>query len=114
MTVEPFSQLTMRIVPASTSRRNPATMSGTSTSTAAGIAITRIHWGTIGTSVQGSAALRANVRDRTAIAAVINVFNSQRIPGADPVAGRAILSTQRGQHLNDLSVDFGGDEPIPV
>src|SRR5439155_5030032 len=104
----------MRMVPASTSRRKLATMSGTSTSTAAGMAMTRIHWGNIGTSGQRSAALRANVRDRTAIAAVVNVFNSQRIPGADPDAGRAILGTQRGQQLHDLSVDFGSDEPIAV
>src|SRR5258705_4944253 len=114
MTVEPFSQLTMRIVPASTSRRNPATMSGTSTSTATGIATTRSHWGIIDSSEQRSDALRANVRDRTAIAAAINVFNPQRVPGANPDAGGAIFGTQGGQYLHDLSVDFGGDEPIPV
>src|SRR5882762_1614911 len=114
MTVEPFSQLTMRIVPASTSRRNPATISGTSTSTATGIATTRSHWGIINTSQQRSAALRANVRDRTAIAAAINVFNPQRVPGADTDTGDAVFRTQSSQDLHHLAVELGGHETVAV
>src|SRR5689334_16041320 len=104
----------MRMVPASTSRRNPATMSGTRMSTAAGIATTRSHWGIIDTSPQRSAACcaRADVRHRTTVAATIDVFNSQHIAGTNAGTGEAILGLQRREQLHDLAVDIHGDQPV--
>src|ERR1044071_6201169 len=106
----------MRMVPASTSRRNPATMSGTRTSTAAGIATTRSHWGIIDTSLQRCAAYsaRADVRNRTTVAATIDVFNSQHIAGTHPGAGEAIFGTQRREQLHDLAVDINGHQAAAV
>src|SRR5213592_1389591 len=96
----------MRIVPASTSRRNPATMSGTSTSTATGIATTRSHWGIMHTSQQG--------RHDDPLTAVVHFFNSKPIAGTDTDTGDAVFRTQCSQDLHHLAVEFGGHETVAV
>src|SRR6266513_1532248 len=109
MTVEPLSQLTIRIVPASTSRRNPATMKGSRTSTATGTATTRIHWG-IGTSIH----LRTDVRHRTTVPPAIHIFHAEAVAVANATAGGAVLRTQCSEHLDELAVDFCRDETLAV
>src|SRR5213592_2255886 len=89
-------------------------MSGMRTSTATGIATTRIHWGIIDTSPQRSAASRADVRHRTTVAATIDVFDSEQVPGANPDTGGSVFWSQRSQHLHDVAVDFGGHEAVAV
>src|SRR5256885_13537028 len=123
MTIEPLSQLTIRIVPASTSRRNPATMNGSRTSTAMGTATTRIHWG-IGTSPRECAAftrrhepsndLRTDVRNRTAVPPAIHVFHTEAVARANANAGGAVLRTQCPEHVYHLAVDFCRDEALAV
>src|SRR6266513_4412962 len=122
MTVEPLSQLTIRIVPASTSRRNPATMNGSRTSTAMGTATTRIHWG-IGTSRrewaftrrhEPSDDLRTDVRNRTTVPPAIHVFHTETVARANANAGGAVLRTQCSEHLYHLAVDFRRDETLAV
>src|SRR5881392_3300717 len=105
MTVEPLSQLTIRIVPASTSRRKPATMKGRRT----GTATTRIHWG-IDTSIH----LRTDVRHRTAVPPAIHIFHAEAVAGANANAGGAVLRTQCSEHLDELAVDFCRDETLAV
>src|SRR5437763_2406957 len=109
MTVEPLSQLTIRIVPASTSRRNTATMKGSRNSTATGTATTRIHW-VIGTSIH----LRTDVGHRTTVAPAIHIFHAEAVAGANANAGGAVLRTQCSEHLDELAVDFGRDETLAV
>src|SRR5690348_8523857 len=106
----------MRMVPASTSRRNPATMSGTSTRTATGIATTRSHWGVIDTSQLKSAAarLRADVRHCTAVAAAIYLLNPQPVAGPNADTGGAIFRTQCGENLYHLTVHFDGYQPLAI
>src|SRR5258705_77796 len=96
----------MRIVPASTSRRNPATMSGTSTSTATGIATTRSHWGIINTSEQG--------RHDEPLTAVVHFFNPKPIARPDKDTGDAVFRTQGCQDLHHLAVEVGGPETMAV
>src|SRR6185312_10227637 len=101
----------MRIVPASTSRRNPATMSGTRMSTAAGIATTRSHWGIIDTSQQRGTADTgggAHIRHHAAIAARVHIFNAEPVTSTDPSASNPVLRAQRGEQLHDLSIHFRG------
>src|SRR5205809_7767047 len=96
----------MRIVPASTSRRNPATMSGTSTSTATGIATTRSHRGIIDTSQHG--------RHDDPLTAVVHFFNPKPIAGTDTDTGDAALRTQCSPDLHHLAVEFAGHGTVAV
>src|SRR5690348_2521572 len=103
----------MRMVLASTSRRKPATMNGTRTSTATGIATARIHWG-IDTSPQRRAAYRPDVRHHTPIAAAVHIFDSEQVAGTDTDTGNTVFGTQRCKHLNDLAIDLRRHETVAV
>src|SRR5881396_1241103 len=122
MTVEPLSQLTIRIVPASTSRRKPATMKGRSTSTATGTATTRIHWG-IGTSPRKCgvhtpqrAVNPSPNRRTTPYSGSVGCPRPPRGGGrlSEPECRRRVLRTQRSEHLYDLAIDFCRDETLAV
>src|SRR5258705_10945497 len=100
------------MVPASTLRRKEATMTGSTNSTPNTMAATM-------SSVVGM----ANPREResavdrphdTAPARGVHVRDAQDVAGADADAAGAIVRSERGEELHDLTVDIDGDEPTAV
>src|SRR5215218_3151827 len=113
MTVPPCSQLTRRMVPASTLRRNDATIIGSTTSTPMTIAAMRM-------SVFMDGRMKEVVRspvgnaDDTAMARGVDAGNADEITGANPCAARAVVRGECGEQLHDLAVDVERDEPLAV
>src|SRR5215207_823345 len=113
MTVPPCSQLTSRMVPASTLRRNDATIIGSTTSTPMTIAAIRM-------SVFMDGRMKEVVRspvgdaDDTAMARGVDAGNADEITGANACAARAVVRGECGEQLHDLAVDVERDESLPV
>src|SRR5919202_824269 len=105
MTVPPCSQLTSRIVPASTLRRKDATIAGTTNSTPARMAIINIQGCRsicslrVGAQVGSNRGYRAagrpasppEVGDGAAVALAVHVLDAQPVAGAHAHPGRPVL-----------------------
>src|SRR4051812_24442437 len=104
MTVPPASQLTRRMVPASTLRRNEATMTGmtnsTATTTAPAMAIVFMERaGRREGSTRGS-------RHGTAAASRVDFGDAHHVAGPDTSTTRALVRCKRGEKLDELAIDF--------
>src|SRR5689334_23295133 len=113
MTVPPASQLTSRMVPASTLRRNDATIMGSTTSTpntTPAIRIRVVMDGEVGECV------RSGFRhaDGAAIARGVDARDANDVARADARAARAIVRSERRQELHDLSIDVQRDQPLAI
>src|SRR5829696_775437 len=113
MTVPPCSQLTRRMVPASTLRRNDATIIGSTTRTPMTIAAIRM-------SVFMDGRMKEVVRspvgdaDDTAMARGVDAGYADEITGANACAARAVVRGECGEQLHDLTVDVERDEALAV
>src|SRR5437764_6672417 len=113
MTVPPASQLTRRIVPASTLRRNDATIMGSTTSTPKMTPAMKIRFdmdGEVGECV------RSGFRhaDGAAIARGVDARNANDVARADARAARAVVRSESRQELHDLSIDVQRDQPLAI
>src|SRR5215213_6500526 len=101
------------MVPASTLRRNDATIIGSTTSTPMTIAAMRM-------SVFMDGRMKEVVRspvgnaDDTAMARGVDAGHADEITGANPCAARAVVRGESGEQLHDLTVDVERDEPLAV
>src|ERR1700730_12865571 len=113
MTVPPASQLTRRIVPASTFRRKDATIAGSMTSTPITTVATiiRMFMGGWELKEKGS---EIGLADDARAAGGIDLRDAYQITGANVHAARAAVGLERGEELYDLSVDVDGDEATSI
>src|SRR5512132_1591266 len=113
MTVPPASQLTRRIVPASTLRRNDATMIGSTTSTpktTAAMSMSEFIRG----RVKGDIRSPVGNPDGAAMSCGVDARDANQIARAYARAARAVFSSERGEELHDLAIDVERDEPLTV
>src|SRR5678816_1569345 len=113
MTVPPASQLTRRIVPASTLRRNDATIIGSTTSTPKTIAAMRMSEFIRG-RVKGDIRSPFGNPNGAAMSCGVDARDANQIARAYARAARAVLSSECGEELHDLPVDVERDEALPV
>src|SRR6478609_408557 len=113
MTVPPASQLTSRIVPASTLRRKDATIIGSTTSTPNTTPAIRIR---VVMDGEVEACVRSGFRhaDGAAIARGVDARDANDVARADARAARAIVRSERRQELHDLSIDIQRDQPLAI
>src|SRR5689334_23962520 len=113
MTVPPASQLTSRIVPASTLRRNDATIMGSTTSTNSTTPAIRIRFDMDG---EVEECVRSGFRhaDGAAIARGVDARDANDVARADARAARAIVRSERRQELHDLPIDIQRDQPLAI
>src|ERR1043165_8023258 len=101
MAVDPCSQLTSRMVPASTSRRNAATTAGNSSRMNATNPATTIHsW------IMAPLLSSSERQHHAPVPSRIHLFDPNLVAGAHPYPRRAVGRAQRGEHLNQLTVQF--------
>src|SRR3954464_7714633 len=113
MTVPPASQLTSRIVPASTLRRKDATIMGSTTSTPRTMPAIRIRFDMDGEVEEG---VRSGLRqpDGAAVARGVDAGDANDVARADARAARAIVRSEGRQELHDLSIDVQRDQPLAI
>src|SRR5436190_16340772 len=102
MTVPPASQLTSRIVPASTLRRNDATIMGSTTRTPKTMPAMRIRFD-IYVEVEECVRSGFGHADGAAVARGVDARDANDVARADARAARAIVGSERRQELHDLS-----------
>src|SRR5262249_24092064 len=110
MTLPPVSQLTSRIVPASTSRRNEATVTGITTSTTATIPAINIQ----GCITCSSKSEGSKHRNGAAVPGRIHLLHPQAITRAHPHPGLTLLVRQRREDLHDLPVQLHGYQSLSI
>src|SRR5215212_2042323 len=106
----------MRMVPASTLRRNDATIVGTTTNTPRRMRTirrtgdmvysmwkVRIRWTMLSSASRGHG---------TPVSRGVHVLDAQAVAGADADAGGALLGRERAEDLHDLPVELHHDEPL--
>src|SRR5215218_7346035 len=113
MTVPPCSQLTSRIVPASTLRRKDATITGSTTSTPKTIAAIRMSV-FIELEVKEDVRSRVGNPDGTAMTRGVDAGDPHEITRADAGAARAIVGGEGGEQLHHLTIDIQGDEALAI
>src|SRR6188472_222698 len=113
MTVPPASQLTRRIVPASTLRRNDATIIGSTTSTAKAIAAMRMSEFIRG-RVKGDIRSPFGNPNGAAMSCGVDARDANQIARAHARAARAVFRGECGEQLHDLTVDVECDEPLTI
>src|SRR3982751_4367356 len=113
MTVPPASQLTSRIVPASTLRRNDATIIGSTTSTPKMMPAMRIR---VVMDEEVGECVRSGFghADGAAVARGVDARDANDVARADARAARAVVRSERRQELHDLSIDIQRDQPLPI
>src|SRR6478736_10097778 len=113
MTVPPASQLTSRIVPASTLRRKDATIIGSTTSTPNTTPAIRIR---VVMDGEVEECVRSGFRhaDGAAIARGVDARDANDVTRADARAARAIVRSESRQELHDLSIDIQRDQPLAI
>src|SRR4029079_5774284 len=113
MTVPPASQLTSRIVPASTLRRKDATIMGSTTSTNSTTPAIRIRFDMDGEVEEGVRSGFGHA-DGAAIARGVDARDANDVARANARAARAIVRSERRQELHDLSIDIQRDQPLAI
>src|SRR5919106_3720375 len=103
MTVPPASQLTRRIVPASTLRRNDATIIGSTTSTPNTTAAIRMSEFIRG-RVKGDIRSPFGNPNGAAMSCGVDARDANQIARANARAARAIFCGEGGEQLYDLAV----------
>src|SRR4051794_23662646 len=111
MTVPPASQLTSRIVPASTLRRKDATMIGRTKSTPITMAATTMRLFMGGSREEESSV--SDAHDATT-AGGVDFGDAEEVAAADASAERPVIGSESCEQLYDLSIHLDGDEPLPV
>src|ERR1041385_4053747 len=114
MIVPPLSQLTSRMVPASTSRRKAATMRGMKTRvptrtapTMRPVDIRSMGWCSLRSCSEGASG------DDAPVVLRIDLFDPDPLPGADLHAGRALFGEEDAEQLPDLAIHREADHPLP-
>src|SRR5690242_14312252 len=62
----------------------------------------------------GMASRASGARHRAAIARRVDVFDAHALAGAHADAQRAVRRLEGAEHLDDLTVDLEGHDPLPV
>src|SRR5258705_8183259 len=117
MTVLPCSQLTMRMVPASTSRRNAATIIGTTkktpTSTApmmtSGFFRNSVNMESSGRKRGGS-----GLSNGASVAVGVDLFDAYYVARANANARAAVSLVQRAEDLHHVAIDLDRDQALAV
>src|SRR5579872_2640959 len=118
MTVPPASQLTRRMVPASTLRRNPATMSGMPTNTMPNTIAMRTQPDRMPDmfrlrEVKVGPAVSVQ-RHRASIVVGVDRGDAQAVAGMDCRSRGALGGEQGGEHLDHLSVQLDRHEALSL